>query len=136
MIKQFLICFFSVLFVVTTSPNKVIKIGYTDVIIDVTSPNFKKDNLTDCYGQYLQRENKIEIQPNLTNIEEANTLLHEILHAIAYTSGETLEGGRLNGDTNEESVVNNFANYLTQVFRDNKWILPYFSEKLLDKPHK
>ena len=47
-----------------------------------------------------------------------------------------LEGGRLHGDTNEESVVNNFANYLTQVFRDNKWILPYFSEKLLDKPHK
>ena len=115
--------------------NKVIKIGYTDVTIDVTSPNFKKDNLTDCYGQYLQRENKIEIQPNLTDIEEANTLLHEILHAIAYTSGETLEGGRLHGDTNEESVVNNFANYLTQVFRDNKWILPYFSKKLLDKHH-
>ena len=55
--------------------NKVIKIGYTDVTIDVTLPNFKKDNLTDCYGQYLQRENKIALQPNLTNIEEANTLV-------------------------------------------------------------
>ena len=116
--------------------KKRIRIGFTDIDIHVTPPNFKKDNLTDCYGQYLQRENKIEIQPNLNRIEEANTLLHEILHAIAYSSGETLESGRLHGDKNEESVVNNFANYLTQIFRDNKWILPYFVNNLLDKTKK
>ena len=116
--------------------KKKIRIGYNDITVYLTKPNFKKDNLTDCYGQYLQRENKIEIQPDLNNIEEANILLHEILHAIAYTSGETLEGGRLHGENNEESVVNNFANYLTQVFRDNKWLLHYFVKNLLDKTKK
>ena len=116
--------------------KKKIRIGYNDITVYLTKPNFKKDNLTDCYGQYLQRENKIEIQPDLNKIEEANVLLHEILHAIAYTSGETLEGGRLHEENNEESVVNNFANYLTQVFRDNKWLLHYFVKNLLDKTKK
>ena len=60
--------------------KKKIRVGYTDITVYLTKPNFKKDNLTDCYGQYLQRENKIEIQPDLNKIEEANTLLHEILH--------------------------------------------------------
>ena len=116
--------------------GKKIRVGFTDLKIDLTPPNFKKDNLTDCYGQYLQRENKIEIQPNLGKVDEANTLIHEILHSIAYISGENLEGGRLHGDNNEESVVNNFSNYLTQVFRDNKWILPYLINNLLDKSRK
>jgi hypothetical protein len=116
--------------------KKKIRVGYTDITIHLTKPNFKKDNLTDCYGQYLQRESKIEIQPDLNKVDEANTLLHEILHSIAYISGETLDGGRLHGENNEESVVNNFTNYLTQVFRDNKWILPYFVNNLLDKTKK
>jgi|TARA_Y100000361_G_scaffold115848_1_gene106655 hypothetical protein len=116
--------------------KKVIKVGYSDITINLATPNFKKDNMSDCYGQYLQRENKIEIQPELEKIDEANVLLHEILHAIAYISGETIEGGRLNESSNEEAVVNNFSNHLIQVFRDNNWLLSYFINNLLDKTKK
>lgn len=92
--------------------------------------------MSDCYGQYLQRENKIEIQPELNRIEESNVLLHELLHAIAYVSGETTDGGRLSESISEEAVVNNFANHLIQLFRNNNWLLSYFSKNLLDKTKK
>ena len=116
--------------------KKVVKVGYADITINLTPPNFKKDNMVDCYGQYLQKENKIEIQPELEKIEEANVLLHELLHSIAYVSGETTDGGRLSENANEEAVVNNFTNHLIQVFRDNDWLLSYFSKNLLDKTSK
>ena len=116
--------------------KKIVKVGYADITINLTPPNFKKDNMSDCYGQYLQKENKIEIQPELKKIDEANVLLHEVLHAIAYVSGETTDGGRLSESTNEEAVVNNFTNHLIQVFRDNHWLLSYFINNLLDKTNK
>ena len=116
--------------------KRIVKVGYSDITVHLTTPNFKKDNMSDCYGQYLQRENKIEIQPELEKIDEANVLLHEVLHAIAYISGETTDGGRLNESTSEEAVVNNFANHLIQVFRDNNWLLSYFINNLLDKTNK
>tara|TARA_R110000744_G_scaffold72868_1_gene146138 strand:+ start:481 stop:849 length:369 start_codon:yes stop_codon:yes gene_type:complete len=116
--------------------KKIVKVGYADITINLTIPNFKKDNMSDCYGQYLQRENKIEIQPELDKIEEANVLLHELLHSIAYISGETTDGGRLTESTSEEAVVNNFANHLIQLFRNNNWLLSYFSKNLLDKTNK
>ena len=116
--------------------KKIVKVGYADITINLTPPNFKKDNMSDCYGQYLQKENKIEIQPELEKIDEANVLLHEVLHAIAYVSGATTDGGRLSESTNEEAVVNNFTNHLIQVFRDNHWLLSYFINNLLDKTNK
>lgn len=116
--------------------KRIVKVGYSDITVHLTTPNFKKDNMSDCYGQYLQRENKIEIQPELEKIDEANVLLHELLHVIAYISGETTDGGRLTESSSEEAVVNNFANHLIQVFRDNDWLLLYFINNLLDKTKK
>jgi hypothetical protein len=116
--------------------KKTLKVGYQDISINVAQPDFKKDMMTDCYGQYLQRDNVIQIQEGLTKLDEANTLLHEALHAIAYISGETGEGGILQGDSKEERLINNFTNYLVQVLRDNKWLLPYLQKNLLDKPNK
>ena len=29
-----------------------VKIGYRDIDIEYVSPDFKTDNLTDCYGEY------------------------------------------------------------------------------------
>jgi hypothetical protein len=39
--------------------------------------------------------------------------------------GETQKGGLLADEEVEEKFVYNTANYLTQVFRDNKWFLAY-----------
>ena len=52
-----------------------IKVGYQDIELQVTTPDFKKDVLTDCYGQYIQRENVIQVQADLTKLDEVNTCL-------------------------------------------------------------
>ena len=114
--------------------GKTVKIGYSDVELKVQAPEFKKSNMTDCYGQYTQRENMIEIQPGLSDIDEANTLVHEIVHACVYISSLNTDGQPLSSDNDEEVVVNSLSNLLIQVLRDNKWLLPYLSKKLLDKP--
>ena len=113
-----------------------LKVGYQDIELQVTTPDFKKDVLTDCYGQYIQRENVIQIQSDLTKLDEVNTVLHELFHAIAYISGETGDGGVLQGDSKEELLINSFTNYFVQVLRDNKWLLPYLQKNLLDKSNK
>ena len=113
-----------------------LKVGYQDIELQVTTPDFKKDVLTDCYGQYIQRENVIQVQADLTKLDEVNTVLHELFHAIAYISGETGDGGVLQGDSKEERLINSFTNYFVQVLRDNKWLLPYLQKNLLDKSNK
>ena len=110
--------------------NKNIRIGYSTITIKKQSPQFTKDNMSDTYGQYLPRENKIEIQPNLSNVDEANALLHEILHASVWVSSLCQTGQPLEKGTDEELVVNSLTNNLTQVFIDNKWLLTYLKEKL------
>ena len=110
--------------------NKSIKVHCTDIKIELTSPDFADDNLTDCYGHYLKRKNLIQIQEGLSDIDEANTVFHELTHCIAWLSCETNDGGALDKDDVEERVVNNFSNYWIGIFRENKWLLDYFKEKL------
>ena len=113
--------------------GKQVKVGFSTIDIKEQAPQFRKNNMTDCYGQYTHRENQIEIQPGLSNIDEANTLLHEILHVCVYISSLSQDGQPLSSDNDEEVTVNSLTNYLVQVFMDNKWILPYLNKKLLDK---
>ena len=110
--------------------NKTLKIGYSIISIKKQTGQFTKDNMTDNYGQYSPRENKIEIQPDLTNVDEVNTLIHEILHVCTWVSSLNQTGQPLDLTKDEELVVNSLANNLTQVFIDNKWLLPYLTEKL------
>ena len=91
---------------------------------------FKKDNMGDVYGQFTARENKIEIQPDLSDIDEANTLLHEILHAGVWVTSLCQSGQPLSQSVDEELVVNSLSNNLIQVFIDNEWLLPYLKSKL------
>jgi len=110
--------------------NKKIRIGYSTVTIKKQAGQFTKDNMTDNYGQYLPRESLIEIQPDLLDVDEANTLLHEILHAGIWVSSLNQAGQPLAITNDEELVVNNLTNNLVQVFIDNKWLLPYLTDKL------
>ena len=48
-----------------------VKVGYRTIDIVYASPEFRSDNMTDCYGQYLDRQSKIEIQPGLSPEERA-----------------------------------------------------------------
>ena len=107
--------------------DKKIKIGYQDIIIERDTATFQKQS--DCYGEYDHRKNTITIQNGLSPLDEANTLLHEILHGISYVNSLTVSGQPLDSDNKEEVVINQMTNGLAQVFRDNKWLLPYFRDK-------
>ena len=108
--------------------EKRIKIGYQDITIERETATFQKQS--DCYGEYDHRKNTITIQNGLSSLDEANTLLHEILHGVAYVNSLTVSGQPLDSDNKEEVVINQFTNGLVQVFRDNKWLLPYLKDKL------
>ena len=107
--------------------EKKVKIGYQDIKIERETSTFQKQR--DSYGEYDQRKNSITIQNGLTPLDEANTLLHEILHGVSYINSLTQSGQPLDSENKEEVVINTLTNGLAQVFRDNKWILPYFKEK-------
>ena len=109
--------------------GKKIKVHCTDITIELREPEFSEENLTDCYGHYLKRKNLIQINKGLSNIDEANTILHELLHSIAWLTNETNDGALAKEEV-EERIVNNFTNYLIGIFRENKWLLDYFKEKL------
>ena len=127
--------------VTKTKPKKVdtpkgfpesIKVGYRDLKIEWIAPDFKTDELTDCYGQYKSREGLIQIQHDLCGQERSNTLLHEVLHACVYGSGLNQAEGPLKEDNAEELTVNQLTNYLMGVFRDNPWFLDYIKKGVND----
>ena len=107
--------------------EKTIKIGYQDITIERDTSTFQKQS--DCYGEYEHRKNQITIQQGLSPLDEANTLLHEILHGVSYINSLTQTGQPLDSENKEEVVINTITNGLAQVFRDNKWLLPYFMKK-------
>jgi len=108
-------------------PSK-IKVGYKDITIDLVRSDFSKQ--TDCYGEYQIRANKIEIQQDLTSTDFANTLFHEIIHAVVNEHSLTVDGNVLSNDTNEEIVVNSITNGLMTVFKDNPWFLKFLQDKI------
>ena len=108
-------------------PEK-IKIGYQDVLIERTTASFAKPS--DSYGEYDHRKNIITIQENLSGLDEANTLLHEILHGIAYINSLTVGGMPLDKEDKEEIVINQMTNGLTEVLRDNQWLLDFFKDRI------
>jgi len=113
-----------------TDLPKHIKVGYKDIKIDYVQPDFKFDDMTDAYGQYKAREALIQIQYNLEGQEMANTMFHEVLHAVVYGSGLNQANGPLSGDDAEELTVNQITNYCMGIFRDNPWFLDFIKEQL------
>ena len=107
-----------------------IKIGYRDIEIKISKPDFTKDHLTDCFGQYDTRKGLIEIQEGLSNQKLVNTLLHEINHGIIDISGLNQSGAPLEKDDNEEIVVHQMTNYFLAMCRDNPWLLDYVKENI------
>ena len=115
-------------------PDK-IKIGWKDVKIEKVKTSFIKNN-SDYWGQYIARESKIEIQEEAKGIDLANTLLHEIIHAIVYHSSLNSEGGPLKDGDEEEQAVNSMTNSLMGVFKDNPWLLDTLKETIHPKNSK
>jgi len=105
-----------------------IKVGYDDLEIKKIEFHPSKDN--DSFGEFKSAASTIEIAKGMQPRQEANTFLHEILHACVYQSGLNSEGGALYKNEDEEVTVNALANSFSQVVRDNQWFLPYLQKGL------
>lgn len=118
-----------------TNKPSTIKVGWKDIRIEYVDPTFKKYN-ADYWGQFIARKGLIEIQREAQGDDLANTLLHEVLHAIVYTSSLNSEGGALEQDKDEEQVVNSICNHLMGVFKDNPWLLTWLQEQIKPQNQK
>ena len=116
--------------------GKKLRVGFQDLTIEIKDADFRTDNLTDCYGHYLQRENKIQINTNLEQHDLLNTVIHEILHACCYVGGLTTKSKPLSDEDKEEVVTNTLANQIHIVLRDNPWLLKFIQESLSKTKHK
>jgi hypothetical protein len=101
---------------------KNIKIGYRDYKIKNLDSIVSKCN--EINGQFLASDGMIALSSTEDNISHANTLIHEILHAIVYQWGIELD------DKEEERICNTIANGLTTVFVDNPSLLSYLQKQL------
>ena len=115
-------------------PNQV-KVGYKDIKIKYVRPDYKKWEMTDCFGEYDYRQNIIHIQHDLCGQERANTIIHEIMHAAVQVSGLNQEKAALEKDEHEEAVVNQLTNVMMSVFRDNDWIVEMLKNDLNKTEH-
>ena len=110
-------------------PNNV-RIGYKDVKIKYVRPDYKKWEMTDCFGEYDYRQNIIQVQHDLCGQEMANTIFHEIMHAAVQVSGLNQEKAPLEKPEDEEAVVNQLTNVMMGVFRDNAWMVNMLKDQL------
>ena len=101
---------------------KDIKIGYKNYKIKSLDPIVSKCN--EINGQFLASDGMIALSSTEDNISHANTLIHEIFHAIVFQWGIELD------DKEEEKICNTLANGLTTVYVDNPWLLPYIQKQL------
>jgi len=112
-----------------------VKVGYKDIKIRYVRPDYKKWEMTDCFGEYDYRQNVISIQHDLCGQERANTIIHEIMHAAVSVSGLNQEKAALEKAEHEESVVNQLTNVMMGVFRDNDWIVEMLKNDLNKTEH-
>jgi len=112
-----------------------VKVGYKDIKIKYVRPDYKKWEMTDCFGEYDYRQNIISIQHDLCGQERANTIIHEIMHAAVSVSGLNQEKAALEKDEHEEAVVNQLTNVMMGVFRDNPWMIDMIKNQLEDTDH-
>jgi len=102
-----------------------IKIGYTDYKFDFWPDTFASSE--EAQGEFFSAAQKIGLKEStIPSRWGVNTLLHEILHGIVYQYG-------LEVNSEEEKIVNTFANGLTTVLVDNPWLLDYIKKYTTNK---
>jgi Zn-dependent peptidase ImmA (M78 family) len=73
----------------------------------------------ECKGSVDYDKNLIEIADFLGKEQSKVTLMHEIVHGMAYERGIQF------GDTGEETIVEELGKAIIQVVRDNKELVEY-----------
>ena len=102
-------------------PEK-IKIGYREYTLEEWKQTVASAN--EAQGQFFAKEGVIGYTAEETGVSHANTLIHEMLHAIVYQWNMDLD------EKVEELVVNGLANGLTTIFVDNPKLMDFLKEKI------
>ena len=103
------------------TPDK-IKVGYKEYKLEEWKQTVASAN--EAQGQFFSKEGVIGYVTTEKGVSHANTILHEIMHAIIYQWNIELD------EKVEELVVNGLSNGLTTVFVDNPKLMDYFKEKI------
>lgn len=83
------------------------------------------DDIDNVVGKARHREQKLYIKPGQGPDEEANTFLHELLHAVMHMSPDVYN--MRNVSDPEEYLVEAWAPWLLQVIRDNPVAMAYLA---------
>ena len=102
-------------------PDK-IKIGYREYTLEEWKQTVASAN--EAQGQFFAKEGVIGYTAEETGVSHANTLIHEMLHAIIYQWNMDLD------EKVEELVVNGLANGLTTIFVDNPKLMDFLKDKI------
>lgn len=109
---------------------KTVRVGphRISIKIDETAHNASQAaEQTSLYGRYDPATNTITVQPGLHPDQEADTILHEILHAVATGTGLTATGGALEDQSRQEQVVSAMAPALLDLLRRNRALVDYLT---------
>ena len=99
-----------------------IKVGYRDYKLEKWKQTIA--NAGDAHGQFFAKEGVIGYTEEEKGVSHANTILHELFHAIIYQWHIVLD------DKMEEAVVNGLTNGLMTVFVDNPELMDYLKTKI------
>jgi hypothetical protein len=99
-----------------------IKIGYRNYNLEKWKQTVA--NANDAHGQFFAKEGIIGYTAEETGVSHANTIIHEIFHAIIYQWNIEL------GEKEEEHLVSALSNGLTTVLVDNLDLIDYLKEKI------
>ena len=102
-------------------PDK-IKVGYREYKLEEWKQTVASAN--EAQGQFFSKEGVIGYVTTEQGVSHANTIMHEILHAIIYQWNIEL------GDKEEEHLVSALSNGLTTVLVDNPKLMDYLKEKI------
>lgn len=97
---------------------KTVRVGPHDIRFDQLPPADARNN----YGTFVPADQAIRLQREyVSGSMAADTVLHEILHAIFSVGTVQVKQG-------EEHIVSVVATYLTQVIRDNPELIAWMQE--------
>ena len=102
-------------------PDK-IKVGYRDYKLEEWKQTVASAN--EAHGQFFSKEGVIGYTVEEKGVSHANTILHELFHAIIYQWHIDLD------EKMEEAVVNGLTNGLMTVFVDNPELMDYLKLKI------
>lgn len=110
-------------------PPAVVRVGYMDVpVYSVPQGTLPNDDGGTSHGQYLDGE--IKVEDALRGGRLANTVLHEVLHAVWDERGLDQDALAEDPGRLEEVVVNAMANGLSALIRDNPDLVPWLAREL------